>query len=457
MKLLVRNLGIVDCAEIDLNKELTLFCGPNGTGKTYVAYLLNALFNLTPDLTTSVDTKNDDDWLHTGQIEIAHQDVETWANEIAALLKTRLSSIFGLSSVDGRKMFASTEIEIKIEDSDFRKLNESEETYWMYLGSEYLFKAWKNKDELIIGLDIKDLSSMKPFLENSGAYKRYILHTVLKTLLLSKYPSRMLTVERNSIYTFKTELLGNRLETVDKVLLSDRNDAEEIVRKRSALYPLAVRNSLKIANDLPEIIKQETEYSEFGDEIERDLLSGSVVVAKEGDVRFVPTSSGNQAPIPLPISMSSSSVKTLSGLVVYLRHLAKKGEVLIIDEPEMNLHPDNQRRLARIFARMVNKGLRLIVSTHSDYIIREFNNFVMLNALRSAGAPLPSFYNEQDALDRKNIQALLFNFDNSQRVRTTSISIDDFGLEVKTIDETIEAQNEQTLILRDTLDAYKEL
>ena len=101
--------------------------------------------------------------------------------------------------------------------------------------------------------------------------------------------------------------------------------------------------------------------------------------------------------------MSSSSVKTLSGLVVYLRHIAKKGDVLIIDEPEMNLHPDNQRRLARIFARMINNGLRLIISTHSDYIIRELNNLIMLNALFGRGLEIETGYSRIEAIDKNQV------------------------------------------------------
>lgn len=34
-------------------------------------------------------------------------------------------------------------------------------------------------------------------------------------------------------------------------------------------------------------------------------------------------------------------VKELSPLVLYLRYLARAGELLIIDEPEMNLHPED--------------------------------------------------------------------------------------------------------------------
>ena len=46
MKILVKNLGAIKQAEIDLSKKLTVFCGPNGTGKTYLAYLIYSITSL---------------------------------------------------------------------------------------------------------------------------------------------------------------------------------------------------------------------------------------------------------------------------------------------------------------------------------------------------------------------------------------------------------------------------
>ena len=77
--------------------------------------------------------------------------------------------------------------------------------------------------------------------------------------------------------------------------------------------------------------------------------------------------------------MTASIIKTLSSLVVYLKHIANFNDLIIIDEPEINLHPSNQIIIARLLARLANKGFRLLISTHSDYIVREFNNLVILS------------------------------------------------------------------------------
>ena len=40
MKIELKNIGAVKKATIDLSKKLTVFCGPNNTGKTYVSYAI---------------------------------------------------------------------------------------------------------------------------------------------------------------------------------------------------------------------------------------------------------------------------------------------------------------------------------------------------------------------------------------------------------------------------------
>lgn len=57
-----------------------------------------------------------------------------------------------------------------------------------------------------------------------------------------------------------------------------------------------------------------------------------------------------------------------------MQTFAKVGDYLIIDEPELNLHPESQKYLAILLNDLVSKGLKIIISTHSDYLIRELIN-----------------------------------------------------------------------------------
>lgn len=452
MILRIKNLGVIKEASIGLNKGLTMFCGPNGTGKTYAAYVINAVCNSWSGDVPASFLKNCAEGLKTRSCSITRQHLEEWAHAVEQKVTRELPMIFGVSNSEGKSLFKGSEITLEVEDADLDKVITSHFKTTLYRGSHRLLRMEKGAenasfsfvpDEAFDGVD----ESVQ------CGYLAMLYALVFRSALLSKYESRMLTVERNSIYTFKTELLQNRLEAVDQVLMAG-DSGEEIVRSRSSLYPLAVRNSLSVASDLENIIKNEGEFSRFAMQIESEILGGTVAIGKEGDVQFTPKASDAGEEPTLPIKMASSSVKTMSGLVIYLKHLAHKGDFLIIDEPEMNLHPDNQRRLARIFARMVNQGIRLAVSTHSDYIIRELNNLVMASALAAKGDD--SFrklgYDESEPIKAAEMQAYLFDFTEGGQVVATPIEIDDYGMAVTTIDAAIDAQNEATLILRDTLD-----
>jgi len=98
-----------------------------------------------------------------------------------------------------------------------------------------------------------------------------------------------------------------------------------------------------------------------------DIIGGEYDVTESDTISFLTA----DYRLPLTMDESSSAVRSLLIVGLYLRHIARPGDLLMIDEPELYLHPRNQRRLARLFARLVNLGIKVFVSTHSDYIVKE--------------------------------------------------------------------------------------
>ena len=49
--------------------------------------------------------------------------------------------------------------------------------------------------------------------------------------------------------------------------------------------------------------------------------------------------------------------------------LAEPGSVILLEQPELHLHPALQQRLADFFIAMVRSGRQLIVETHSEYMV----------------------------------------------------------------------------------------
>ena len=69
--------------------------------------------------------------------------------------------------------------------------------------------------------------------------------------------------------------------------------------------------------------------------------------------------------------------KELVPLVLYLRYLAEPDDLIVIDEPEMNLHPAAQVEIIEFLAMLVNAGLNVLITTHSPYIIDHISNLIV--------------------------------------------------------------------------------
>ena len=77
-------------------------------------------------------------------------------------------------------------------------------------------------------------------------------------------------------------------------------------------------------------------------------------------------------------------VSELAPVVLYLRHLVQRGNTLIIEEPEAHLHPAMQAEFTRRIASMVHAGVRVIVTTHSEWVLETLANLVRLSDLPKA-------------------------------------------------------------------------
>ena len=65
----------------------------------------------------------------------------------------------------------------------------------------------------------------------------------------------------------------------------------------------------------------------------------------------------------------------------------------MIDEPELNLHPERQRMLMRALARMAKSlGVGIVISTHSMTMVRELNTLLSMGEACSHNPGLAGQY-----------------------------------------------------------------
>ena len=79
------------------------------------------------------------------------------------------------------------------------------------------------------------------------------------------------------------------------------------------------------------------------------------------------------------------TVSELAPLVLFIRGLIQPGDTLIIEEPEAHLHPGAQTEIAATLARLVRAGVRVVVTTHSDWLLKEIGNLIREGILKEKG------------------------------------------------------------------------
>ena len=152
--------------------------------------------------------------------------------------------------------------------------------------------------------------------------------------------------------------------------------------RRSTSVPMLSGVLADFLNDLIAIGQRKKEMPDgMARRLEENLLAGAIRLkqSETGYPSFAyrPTDWDTD----LPLMRTSSMISELAPVVLYLRYLVRPDDVLIIEEPESHLHPAMQAAFARELARLVRSGVRVMLTTHSEWILEALANLVRLSEL----------------------------------------------------------------------------
>ena len=118
------------------------------------------------------------------------------------------------------------------------------------------------------------------------------------------------------------------------------------------------------------------ELLEIAGEIETNILKGQVEVVF--DETNYPDFIFKQDGRSFYMLSASSMVTELAPIVIFFKYgLVNSGDTLIIDEPEAHLHPRAQKDMAKILVALVKAGVNIIITTHSNTLVRQISNYRM--------------------------------------------------------------------------------
>ena len=262
----------------------------------------------------------------------------------------------------------------------------------------------------------------------------------------------ILTSARNSISLFYKELDFVRNQAVRLFQSQKDREGEELDGEVdpalfTSRYATAISDNIDFARNV----------SSHGGRVSsrpQNLLSKSIEEMMGGyftsiddELRFI-ASEEQTLTFDIPFHLASSSAWEMSNLYFFLNHSHDYIKLLIIDEPESHLDTANQIQLARLLARYVNSGKKVLVTTHSDYIIREINNLIMLsNPLEDGDEARKRLgYGENDSLSPKQVQAYV-----AKDGTLILCKKDKYGIEMPVFDETIDELNDRSEELADQI------
>lgn len=404
-RLSIKNFGPIKEANIIIS-SLTVFIGPNSSGKSFSSLLIHSLSNPFKKL----------GYLDQFQ-EVRNRSIEQFARNnspIFAEFKDSLDDYLMSKPkrTDAPFSFPSDKFNIIIQESfgrvynsmieekvkgnfskDLNKLNRLNKESFSFCYNDNLFV---NEDGKLVmknsSLDITefpggDLSKDDDLIFSFKIDDDFISIS-LNYVLWDNIFENQISLPETVYLVLITKLIGeldNRsyyIPAAGNEILKDVNSyiADDIngILNHSLVQKELLTNFLSVKRDMAE-----GPFYDLACELENEILGGKIQF-KKGEVRDELFFIDDENNLELELNLTSSSIRELMPVIVHLKYFLQERDILIIEEPENHIHPKHQLILVKYLVKAINRNLNIIITTHSDYILEKFNNFIRLGNTNQA-------------------------------------------------------------------------
>lgn len=410
VRISTENFGPIANSSIDL-RPLTVFVGPSNTGKTYLATLIYALHKILPDFSP---------------IPVMYQHLHRFVQDLGDTTTSNgedysweasLQDIVEKLEAKGRRfMFADLPEPVRerwqIVFTNNEVLGESLATeltrcFGIQSVSE-LVRLWESSDGAKLSLNVNEESQPLWKFDMKVSASDFTTDGCIENMLLFRDggavsdrwgPNKFRNLINTTFEEFFAELLYSATwndrhgqthylpAARSGIMQSHRVIASSLVANASRAgldpFPALPTFSGVTADFMQQLIQYEDERSAdplmkaLADALEREVLDGKIrgnTALAGGIPNFVYRPRKTEEEIRL--TRASSMVTELAPAVLLLRNAISRGDMLIIDEPEAHLHPAAQTEMAKTLGRLVRAGVRVVVTTHSDWLLMEIGNLI---------------------------------------------------------------------------------
>ena len=401
----VKNFGPIEEAEIDL-RPLTVFVGESNTGKTYLAALIYALhqnFGGLSQFPWAGSISSYFSFVYRSRDRYSQNRREEVEQEMLEVLE-KLNTPKRPFKYSDLPQGIHTLLESKLTDQeDFT--NEIKRCFDLESVSKLIRFTGSQDNEMTVSLSVceGDQKCWDFEARAAGSANPTITGHINPDIILLDAKRKTEFREVSDVERlFRT--LGTHRRTGNSYYLPAARSG--IMQSHGVITSALIKRSTRIGLDrfevstfsgmIADFLEQIVSYKErkgssssisrVAEQLEAELLEGKIEVKR-------PTSEAypeflyhpDQAEEALRMSHSSAMVSELAPLVLFLQGVVRQGDLLIIEEPESHLHPGAQTKIAQTLARLVRAGVRVLITTHSNWLLQQIGNLIREGELRKQG------------------------------------------------------------------------
>ena len=414
----IKNFGPVASGKISV-KPMTVLTGPNNSGKSYVALLIHSVLNppmrsskFSPSLTklarALLDSKERPSALER---RMASDIPRHLVSGIVSDIYARIGRLF---SHDSRSLVRTGSkkctLKIRTEYFSVSLAVPNDDRHKIFLPTLHVKFESSSKDKLpgTITVPVKrpDYYRGSASSERSASIALWSMRSQMQPLRSFYFPA-----SRSGI------LQGHKALSASIVRHSPYAGLREIdVPKLSGVVSDFVGDMLEI----PEGQFHDAPFRDIAAAMEDEILHGEIKLTRD----LLPEIKFSHGGRDFPLDLASSTVSEMAPFILYLKHIIAKPGLLIIEEPEAHLHPHNQTVLVKFLTRLVRCGMRVLITTHSPFIVEQLSNLIQTSAISHANSEIPA--DSQDFLMPDEVGAYSFELASSgYRIRELPVSTEE--------------------------------
>lgn len=432
MEITFENLGFIKKGKVKTN-DITIIFGPNNVGKTYLSYSLFSVLReyrkgflsvgsvnskmasslladrvYEDDMSAFIKAPNQKDLCEKISHELPRFFKDT--NDVLKDARVHVSDINKNSKLSAISFHASILLNVKTRLAILKQANDDK--------IKFMIQGVDIKDEELSDVDKK--LTVKHTLSSMQILINYVIR--VKFFDVIEREPFIITSERTGISLFLKEIDYNRNDIVNSIaiesfssVVDESSKIKKLIEERVSVFaePInhninAIRESL-VSHSKIKLSKDNSDSYLKTLETFNGLVGGNYKILNDDILFSAKSASGELIDIPMP--MASGAGKSLYLFDVFIRNHMLNNSYLIVDEPELNLHPKNQIKMAELLVRLANSGVKVVITTHSDYIVKEINNRIMASAIDNDGLLADLKYESCDLISSDRVNAFTITKD----------------------------------------------